>query len=837
MSTDAAFCSVFSLTCETATDPGDFLNSSILSLLYFISSSTMSNPRRTPAVSRDGPAATLALKTNLALRKGASFHSPTTPSSSTTDADTCAIFRPPALPRRSQTNLDDVVDAHRRRMRMTLEAFDRTLSTAGVKSQDNNDETAPKTLLDKSFPFPERLQKHSIAMLDEPGKERRVLRPRSSIRRPARHHDSDSGLGTSIVTSKHKADVEATPKKPTKTSSAAPSKASTVTRSAAASTTTLPGLSSRATNKICEHILKPILSKPELKTFHPLVIDCPRRIKEKEILCLRDLEKTLLLIAPVSQPERSFAIRVDTYSALFLQETTKSCGLYLDFCLTTVRCIQATVEYLSDQEQTRPRDPLYSNGYFIDLVDQIQLYARQLAEAKTKSPGEMDVDAYVFSPLFAAHIFPNSRLQANSSLSSDDIKLHGGIHINGRPAELVRIKKNGRAFSLATGEEIDMDEDVKGDIQIKRSASEELADEEEIMRSMARRKKNAHPDEYAPKKCREPGCNKEFKRPCDLTKHEKTHSRPWKCPIKTCKYHEYGWPTEKEMDRHCNDKHNNTPLMFNCLYPPCPYKSKRESNCKQHMEKAHGWQYVRTKTNGGKKSDSKSGSVTHHTPDIRGLPTPISNPPSIGMQTPPRDMYSHPVEFPSLVPAFDFNTVPHPEELQIDPMDYSPEYSPVDNPTPLTDPGLDQSVVNFSDGSPGSADYHWDDIYSANTAQLPAPNPREVAEQFLAFSAAEQSKSRVAPHISPIGQGNAMLFTPNSLAEVDECYENVHVDFNGSADFLLFPPTDEKSMYQQPLFGAEIPSVAAGYSQPNSQEMWGVNWTTPNDYNNFTHHQ
>ncbi|KAM4060207.1 zinc finger transcription factor ace1 [Hirsutella rhossiliensis] len=123
-------------------------------------------------------------------------------------------------------------------------------------------------------------------------------------------------------------------------------------------------------------------------------------------------------------------------------------------------------------------------------------------------------------------------------------------------------------------------------------------DEEEIMRSMARRKRNARPEELAPKRCRELGCNKEFKRPCDLTKHEKTHSRPWKCPYATCKYHEFGWPTEKEMVRHVDDKHLDSPTMFECFFAPCPYKSKRESNCKQHMEKAHGWLRNRNKPDG-----------------------------------------------------------------------------------------------------------------------------------------------------------------------------------------------------------------------------------------------
>ena len=38
--------------------------------------------------------------------------------------------------------------------------------------------------------------------------------------------------------------------------------------------------------------------------------------------------------------------------------------------------------------------------------------------------------------------------------------------------------------------------------------------------------------------------------------------------------------------------------MYECLWETCPYATKRLSNCKQHMEKAHGWNYVRTKSNG-----------------------------------------------------------------------------------------------------------------------------------------------------------------------------------------------------------------------------------------------
>ncbi|KAH6949654.1 hypothetical protein BKA56DRAFT_289195 [Ilyonectria sp. MPI-CAGE-AT-0026] len=299
----------------------------------------------------------------------------------------------------------------------------------------------------------------------------------------------------------------------------------------------LPGLGPKAINRIHEHILQPLLAKPTLKDFEPIVLGVPRQIRSKEIICLRDVEKALIFYAP---------------------ERTKTAASYFDFCLTSILCIQATVEYLSTHEQTRTEDRPYSNGYFIDLRDQILEYGRQLYTAQDSSK-DVDVDA------------------------KDEIKLIGGIAETGRPAELVRVTKDGNHISMATGKVIDVEAPVIP------SLSEQQEDEQEILNSMARRKKNPPPEELAPKKCREPGCNKEFKRPCDLTKHEKTHSRPWKCPFPTCKYHSFGWPTESKMDRHINDKHSEAPVIYECLYKPCPYKSKRESNRKQHMTKAHGW--------------------------------------------------------------------------------------------------------------------------------------------------------------------------------------------------------------------------------------------------------
>ncbi|KAA8630879.1 hypothetical protein SMACR_05359 [Sordaria macrospora] len=106
----------------------------------------------------------------------------------------------------------------------------------------------------------------------------------------------------------------------------------------------------------------------------------------------------------------------------------------------------------------------------------------------------------------------------------------------------------------------------------------------------------------APYNC--PDCTKVFARPCDLNKHSKSHTRPFKCQHSDCKYSYLGWPTLKELERHNNDKHSPNPIIYACEYENCEYESKRESNCKQHMEKAHGWMYTRSKSNGKQPADS-----------------------------------------------------------------------------------------------------------------------------------------------------------------------------------------------------------------------------------------
>ncbi|CAJ2502034.1 Uu.00g048870.m01.CDS01 [Anthostomella pinea] len=762
---------------------------------------SFSNPRRT-AVTRPGSDATNGLKpkTNLALRKGATFHSPMTPPSSPPSTST---FRVPLLPRRSQTNLDDVVDAHVRRAALTIGNIDDTL-TSTVTSTDAEPSTSRRSFRDDSLPIPRGVLNHTVITdtmsqeLSPTEPERRMLRPRQP--RSSRIRESDSGLGTSIASTAQK-----------RKETTAPGGATTLTRSANASKTdSIPRLGSRAVNRIHEHTLKPLLAKTSLKEFLPIVLDCPRRIQENQIVCLRDLEKTLIFMAP---------------------ERAKSAKLYLDFCLTSIRCIQATVEYLSDREQTRPHDRPYSNGYFIDLVEQIRQHAQQLQEARERQASGEELDEMDVDP-------------------TDEVKLMGGLTANGRPAELVRVKKNGKAISIATGQVVEnIDEETKGPIRFKRSMSQQAEDEEEIMRSMARRKKNASPEELAPKKCTHPGCTKEFKRPCDLTKHEKTHSRPWKCPHPTCKFHEYGWPTEKEMGRHVNDKHLTTPAMYECEFKPCPYKSKRESNCKQHMEKAHGWVYNRTKA---PKKGSKAGSSAHPTPIVNNLPTPSSDY-TDPVMTPPEDSLYAPYTDPHLFPAY-----PSSEEFNTGLFEQQPFDGDIQlefqlagsgrggSGTPSTDGGHFTTYPDLSPEFTGQ----FEDIYGAHV-QVPTPAHsvyNKATLQIYPNFATDMCPPVEAPHISPGGHGNTMLYTPDSMVDVDEGFDDYTHTSSGqhNGDFLLFPPNDmgKPAHYDPTLFGNVAPSLAAGYTQPSSQDFNmeynppPMDWASeyPNHSQGYAHH-
>lgn len=555
-------------------------------------------------------------------------------------------------------------------------------------------------------------------------------------------HASDSGLGSSVASS-----IEQNSRRSIRSAQSISTSHSTVTRSAstigAGYARAEQLLSKEAERHIRTHIIKPILEEDTLKDFHPLVEDIPRRIGARFISNLRDIEKTLFFLAPDFAP------------------TPQS---FLKFCETSIECLHTTVDYLSERDQRRDTDRPYTNNYFLDLVEQIRRYAEIMARTREKEASGQALDEMDYSP-------------------DEEIAIEGGLSKNGKPAELVRKTKDGKVIPLSEHSLID-----EASPSSKRPLLEDDMDDD-IYRSMARRRKSEKPGDVM-HPCRV--CDKEFKRPCDLTKHEKTHSRPWKCPDPKCKYHEHGWPTEKERDRHVNDKHNAAPQMYQCRFKPCTYSSKRESNCKQHMEKAHGWTYVRSKSNGRTKADGSS--------DLSPVAplTPFMATPSSGMNnlTSPESNF-----MPS--PAMPVNN-----NFNFGGFSYTPGPSSTEDLFDFGNSGLRResvattgSVMTFSSGSnfspaqqmnsafedalsPDNLNFDQplfgvDGLTDNFTMPVQQPTPaHSVNNGFDNFAGLSGN------HLSPAGQANMTLYTPQTeTAHFDEALGN---DMGFGQDFTLF---------------------------------------------------
>ena len=569
-------------------------------------SAPSTNPRRkaikstTPLVT---PQTDAPFPSTMSLKKGDTFHSPTRLSS---ELGNLSIANSPKRSYTSSQSLENLV-AGEQRVAELIDRVNQTLSGVSSTAAGANLLKDPEVLPIPSF----MLDRTSLPSTDHNDAKDTQRRTRQSDHA----HGSDSGIGSSIGSS-------------TRCSgsiTSAVSSSSAVTKShTSLSSGTVPGhvLSQHAIKHIQLHIVKPILEDELLKEFHPLVKEVPTRIGNKAITNLRDLEKTLIFLAPVSQiiQFEEFG-EVAHWVCYRLKEYAATAKSYLRFCETSVRCIHTTVPSLSEADQRLPADRPYTDGYFLDLVEQIRKYAAIMAatrekEAKGEALDEMDFSPYVYYVL-EMHIDTCRALFILRILyrflhcsRTEKLTLKGGMAQDGSPLELVR-EKDGKTIPIAS------DEDRAA--SSKRSVPED-SDDELAVRSMARRRKSDKPGDVA-HACSE--CGKEFKRPCDLTKHEKTHSRPFKCPEVGCKYYEYGWPTEKEMDRHHNDKHSSAPSLFRCKFSPCSYSSKRESNCKQHMEKAHGWNYVRSKSNGRRKGGAQR-LDTDISPAVPALSTPMT---------------------------------------------------------------------------------------------------------------------------------------------------------------------------------------------------------------------
>ena len=328
------------------------------------------------------------------------------------------------------------------------------------------------------------------------------------------------------------------------------------------------------------------------------------------------------------------------------------------------------------------------------------------------------------------------------------------------------------------------------------------------------------------------------------SKHEKTHSRPWKCSEANCKYHDLGWPTEKERDRHMNDKHSAEPPKYRCHYHPCPYESKRESNCKQHMEKAHGWEYVRSKNNGkgprtsvGKTPPtpamSTPGSLifTAQSPDFG---TPVSYEQDLGQSRNGSVIASDfsgsylnnnnnnqfpdflPMDEPFNIPAWGDSANPFGNEnadellniqLPLESFDSSMGQqmlqAPVDtNYNPGDENPLFGDNFDWSNMDPSTNDFTMMNLQP----QLMTPAASAESRVFDSFSRNPSINFEGFPKVdtkplSPGAQGDAMLYSPYSVHDHDETFGD-------------YPAESHKPQHDFPLFGdsnvgSSVPSTAS----------------------------
>ncbi|KAK1010215.1 hypothetical protein LTR91_002611 [Friedmanniomyces endolithicus] len=692
------------------------------------------HPRRRPARPNDTHMTPLLIDSfqKMSLRKGDTFHN----NNKTEDIwDPLESRSGPHKAARSATcpkSLEDLlIGAGERRTAELLRRVDEAVAT--------NSSLALGAVLSE----PEVLPVPNFVVASAHVDDASASKTRTDERRHS--HSSDSGIGASIVESDSaSASAEATDES---------------SRTNIATDAEERALSSYACGQIHKHIIVPILNEQALKDFHPLIEKVPKRIGNKEIKTLRELEKTLIFLAP---------------------EYSRSFTSYLRFCERTIRVLHTTVTTLHESDQRTPADRPYTQGYFFDLVEQIRRYAQILAATRQRQEQGEKPDAMDYSP-------------------DENVSVHGGMSHNGKPAELVRYTKDGKVISLATGKTLSGEDVASG--SMKRPIPADLTDDEDALRSMARRKKGAKPEIH---ECPIPDCDKEFKRPCYLTKHIKTHERPWKCIDTSCKYHTHGWPTEKERDRHVNDKHSTAPPEYACLFEPCPYRSKRESNCKQHMEKAHGWQYVRSKSNGKGRA---SGSVTRlprgsippspHSSILTPLtpiaPSPSTNSWSVGSREsmPPPMGVPGPSNFGT--PAFSH---PSPEFNDHFNMNFNFNYDATSAfPTPaLSDDRRTSSASSHSglqlDGSSSISPHELNfgnafgennyDNFDFNNFTFQPPSPHSAAgatNQNLSIDSGFGSSH--APHTSPGAQLDQTFTAPDQ-------YDAMNVDEGFNGDFTLF---------------------------------------------------
>ncbi|KAF3904572.1 hypothetical protein ABW21_db0202808 [Orbilia brochopaga] len=402
------------------------------------------------------------------------------------------------------------------------------------------------------------------------------------------------------------------------------------------------GLTADAVMEMKRLILLPLSQDHTVLQFTPLIAAASMRLDEGRIMCLRDLEKYLLYKSQEMSPSP--------------QTLLMFCEKFLFRCQAAMPSIEAV-----GGDLTRPNDTPYYEGYFMDvLAHQKEALLSQMVSASTAAapapaitilqrpvslqgppaPRVMAPPAGIhkMKPMHRPHSSINEKIQDQLLLALEQRASMGELSTLGSFFDLP-------ISPVSQPQELGGSDNDSDDNQARAS----------LLMGGGKRKKSIqkpqgghvclHRDD-------ETGaiCGKKYNRPCDLKKHGKTHSRPHKCSEPSCLYHDKGFPTEKERDRHETDRHSESPQMWYCEFPPCPYKSKRESNCKQHMEKQHDYHYERSKHN-PRNPNGNAVKLANGQPQQPGArknsdakPINVGKPMALfehGISTPPQDMNAY----------------------------------------------------------------------------------------------------------------------------------------------------------------------------------------------------
>lgn len=319
---------------------------------------------------------------NLHLRKSSTFHSPTSPP----DQEDDPILNISRLPKRSPTSpkdLQDAVAAGEKRAANILGVIEHNLLGSKDPSGSVN------KYGDEDLPVPRFLIKAHVGELhrmdiDEPDVHR--INPSLGRRQAHKHHSSDSGIGSTVTDSEdmNEPKLKLENSSPLSTVHEIQSGINGSATNAGPQIGTPHLLSEAACRKINEHIIVPIVRDNSLKNYHRFVTSIPYRVARKEITCLRDLEKVLLFLAPVS---RSCSIWTSSLAYALLCDMKKwsvSRASFIKFCESSIQCIHTTVEYLNEPDQRRPTDAPYTNGYFLDLTEQMRQYAAMITASRER---------------------------------------------------------------------------------------------------------------------------------------------------------------------------------------------------------------------------------------------------------------------------------------------------------------------------------------------------------------------------------------------------------------------------------------------------------------------